>query len=156
MTAQTEHDPRRLIDLLDDRTLAEVVVVSARQRGSIRTRFGWRMRITSDATDEAIMNFPMQANAAEMMRLAAIAAAEAGVHVVCPVHDAFLIHCPEELMEAEISQMTDIMRQAARAVIGEDIRVSPKTWTHPERFEDARGVEVWNSVHRLLTSSNLR
>ena len=35
------------------------------------------------------MNFPMQAGGAEMMRIAAIAATEAGIEVCCPVHDAF-------------------------------------------------------------------
>lgn len=62
---------------------SEQVVISARARGSISTRFGWRMRITPVGTDQSIMNYPMQANAAEMMRLAAIAAVEAGIHVVC-------------------------------------------------------------------------
>ena len=40
------------------------------------------------------MNFPMQANGAEMMRLAACMAIERGIEVCAPVHDAFLICAP--------------------------------------------------------------
>jgi hypothetical protein len=40
------------------------------------------------------MNWPMQANGAEMMRIAAMAATEAGIEVCAPVHDAFLIAAP--------------------------------------------------------------
>jgi hypothetical protein len=133
----------------------EQVVVSARERGSICTRFGWRMRVTSVATDQALMNFPMQANAAEMMRLAAIAAAETGVPVVCPVHDAFLLHAPAEEIEAEVERMTEIMRQASRAVIGQNCRVSAKIWPNPDRFVDKRGEDVWKTVVKLLRPSGV-
>ena len=44
----------------------------------------------------------MQANGAEMMRLAAIAATEAGIEVCAPVHDAFLIAAPLSRLEADI------------------------------------------------------
>ena len=62
----------------------------------MRTVFGWRHQVRAGANARALMNFPMQANGAEMMRVAAIAATEAGIEVCAPVHDAFLIQAPLE------------------------------------------------------------
>ena len=43
-----------------------------------------------------LFNFPMQANGAEMLRLACSLATEHGVEVCAPVHDAMLIHAPTD------------------------------------------------------------
>ena len=42
----------------------------------------------------SLRNFPMQANGAEMLRLACIYATEPGLRVCAPVHDAILIEAP--------------------------------------------------------------
>jgi hypothetical protein len=52
--------------------------------------FGWQYRITAGINLRSLQNWPMQTNGAEMMRIAAIAATEAGLPVCCPVHDAGL------------------------------------------------------------------
>jgi hypothetical protein len=39
--------------------------------GELRTVFGWTVRVGQDANPRSLRNFPMQANGAEMMRLAA-------------------------------------------------------------------------------------
>ena len=62
------------------------------------------------------MNFPMQANGAEMMRLAAIASTEAGVEVCAPVHDAFLITAPLDQLDADVALMRELMSRAGRAL----------------------------------------
>ena len=59
--------------------------------GTMQTVFGWRRHVGQDANPRSLMNFPMQANGAEMMRIAAIAATEAGIEACAPVHDAFVI-----------------------------------------------------------------
>ena len=70
------------------------MVSSAMLTNKMQTVFGWRRRVGRDANPRSLMNFPMQANGAEMMRIAAIAATEAGIQVCAPVHDAFLIAAP--------------------------------------------------------------
>ena len=48
------------------------------------------------------------------MRIASIAAAEAGIQVCCSVHDSFWILAPLDALDATIAQMTDIMVQSRR------------------------------------------
>ena len=52
------------------------------------------------------------------MRIASIAAAEAGIQVCCSVHDSFWILAPLDTLDDTIAQMTDIMGQAGAAVTG--------------------------------------
>jgi hypothetical protein len=55
-----------------------------------------------------VMNFPMQANGAEMLRLACCLAIERGLAVCAPVHDAILI-------EAPLAEMTSMWPRCRRA-----------------------------------------
>ena len=52
--------------------------------GRLRTVFGWTVRVGPDANPTSLRNFPMQANGAEMMRLAACLATERGHRGVLP------------------------------------------------------------------------
>ena len=86
-----------------------------------------------------------------MMRLAAIAATEAGIEVCAPVHDAFLIAAPLSRLEADISAMRDIMSRAGRAVTnGLDIRTDAEVVRWPGRYMDERGKTMWDRVVTLL------
>ena len=69
---------------------SEDTVTTALFTGRMQTAFGWQRHITRDANPRSLMNWRMQSGGAEMMRIAAIAATEAGIEVCCPVHDAFL------------------------------------------------------------------
>jgi len=62
--------------------------------GTLSTAFGWPLWVSGDASVRTLQNFPMQANGAEMLRLACCSATEAGVAVCGPVHDAILIEAP--------------------------------------------------------------
>ena len=77
----------------------------------IQSVFGWPLRVGADTRPTSLMNFPMQANGAEMMRIAAIGATEAGIEVCAPVHDAFLIAAPLDQLDADVEQMRSIMSQ---------------------------------------------
>ena len=60
--------------------------------GVITTTFGWPLRVGGERPNpRTIRNLPMQGNGAEMMRLAAIRATEAGLQIAAPVHDGFLL-----------------------------------------------------------------
>ena len=63
--------------------------------GSLQTVFGWHVRVGANSNPRSLRNFPMQANGAEMLRLACCLATEGGGGEVCaPVHDAVLICAP--------------------------------------------------------------
>jgi DNA polymerase I len=59
--------------------------------GSLHTVFGWHVHVEEKANPRSLRNFPMQANGAEMLRLACCLATERGIEVCAPVHDAVLI-----------------------------------------------------------------
>ena len=67
------------------------------------TVFGWRIHSSAEPNPRSLRNFPMQANGAEMMRLACCLATERGIEVCAPVHDALLICAPLDRLEATSS-----------------------------------------------------
>ena len=70
---------------------SDAAVDHAMLHGHLDTVFGWRVHVGSNVNPRSLRNFPMQANGAEMLRLACCLATERGVKVCAPVHDALLI-----------------------------------------------------------------
>src|SRR5262249_54001324 len=60
----------------------------AREQGNLHAAFGWRLNVNRDSNPRSVKNFPLQANGAEILRLACCVLTEAGVRVCAPVHDA--------------------------------------------------------------------
>jgi DNA polymerase I len=73
---------------------SDAVVDCAMLAGSLHTVFGWHVHVHESPNPRSLRNFPMQANGAEMLRLACCLATERGVEVCSPVHDAVLICAP--------------------------------------------------------------
>jgi hypothetical protein len=93
----------------------------------------------------------MQANGAEMLRLACCLATERGIGVCAPVHDAVLICTPLDRLEADIARMQDIMRESSRIVLdGFELGTDATVVRHPDRYMDERGVVMWRRVMALL------
>ena len=59
-----------------------------------RTVFGWTNWVTASFNPRSLRNFHMQANGAEMLRLACCLGIERGMKICAPVHDAVLIESP--------------------------------------------------------------
>jgi hypothetical protein len=97
---------------------SEATVATALMRREIRTAFGWRMNITPATRGGTLLNWPAQAHGAEMLRGAAVAATEAGLTVVAPIHDAMLIEAPTERLEAAVGAMRSLMELAGSCVTG--------------------------------------
>ncbi len=60
----------------------------------LEASFGWRLNVGADTKPRTVMNFPLQANGAEMLRLSCILLTARGVRVCAPVHDALLVEAP--------------------------------------------------------------
>jgi hypothetical protein len=119
--------------------------------GRLRTAFGWSVRVGPDTTPTSLRNFPMQANGAEMMRLAACLATERGIGVCCPIHDAFLIEGDLDALEVEAARMQHAMREASELVLpGFPLRTDVKFVRHPDRYTDDRGRVMWETVSSIL------
>jgi DNA polymerase-1 len=51
---------------------------------SISTIFGWHLHVDADTKSRSLLNFPMQGNGAEMLRLACCLAVKAGIQICAP------------------------------------------------------------------------
>jgi len=130
---------------------SDAALDTAMLTGSLHTVFGWRIHIGEKPNPRSLRNFPMQANGAEMMRLAACLATECGIEVCAPVHDAFLICAPSDRLDATIAAMRAAMAEASRVVLGGfelGTDVSITRW--PARYMDPRGTVMWERVTKLL------
>ena len=97
------------------------------------------------------MNYPMQANGAEMLRLACCLATEQGLSVCAPVHDAILIEAPLGEIERHVAALQACMREASRHVLGGlELGSDAKIVRWPGRYVDQRGEVMWETVTRLL------
>jgi hypothetical protein len=72
----------------------EDVVTQALFAERIESPFGWPMAVHAGTSKRTLMNYPAQSGGADCMRLAAIAAYEAGIHIRAVAHDAFWISAP--------------------------------------------------------------
>lgn len=121
------------------------------------TVFGWMLHVEGATNGRSLRNFPMQANGAEMLRLACSLAVEAGIRIVAPIHDAVLIEAPLHGLDEATAQMQECMRQASATVLdGFELRADAKTITFPDRYVDERGSTMWGIVNDLLASLDLQ
>ncbi len=113
----------------------------------LHTVFGWRIQLGGVVNPRSMQNFPMQANGAEMLRLAAILAMEAGIQICAPIHDAILIESDIETIDEDILKMQEIMRQAGAIVLdGFEIRSDVEKVIYPHRYMDEAGSTMWDLV----------
>jgi DNA polymerase I-like protein with 3'-5' exonuclease and polymerase domains len=93
----------------------------------------------------------MQANGAEMLRIACILLTQAGIKVCAPVHDALLIEAPLDELDATVEKAQALMKEASAIVLdGFELRSDAKLVRYPDRFMDKRGAVMWDKVTALL------
>jgi DNA polymerase I-like protein with 3'-5' exonuclease and polymerase domains len=115
------------------------------------TVFGWTNHVKADYNARSIRNFFMQANGAEMLRLACCLGTENGIQVCAPVHDAVMLMAPLERIEEDVTHMQELMRQASEIVLdGFSLGTDAAIVRHPDRYSDKRGKDFWNKVMSLL------
>jgi DNA polymerase I-like protein with 3'-5' exonuclease and polymerase domains len=130
-----------------DRIEAEAMLT-----GRLRTVFGWTVHIGRDVNPRSMRNFPMQANGAEMLRLACCLLTERGIRVCAPIHDALLVEGLADGIAGVVAETTEAMREASELVLpGFPLRSEAKVFRHPERYSDERGKAMWKTVRQLLT-----
>jgi DNA polymerase I-like protein with 3'-5' exonuclease and polymerase domains len=101
----------------------------------LETAFGWTYRHVEGANSRTLRNFPMQANGAEMLRLACCLATERGITVCCPIHDALLIEADADAIDEVMNETQQAMREASEAVLpGFPLRTEAKVVRWPDRY----------------------
>lgn len=120
-------------------------------RGTLHSVFGWTLHVGTDPRPTALGNFPVQANGAEMLRLACSFATEGGVEVCAPVHDALLVEGPTGRVAEVVAATQRAMRRASSIVLGGfELKADVKVFHAPDRYMDPRGEVMWNTVMDLL------
>jgi hypothetical protein len=113
--------------------------------------FGWQMAVTRETPIRTLLNWPIQSNASEMLRLACILSAKAGVKVIFVVHDALLIEDSVEKIDEAVIKAREAMRQASEIVLGGvSLGTDAKTVKFPERYMDEDGEDFWNLAMERL------
>jgi DNA polymerase I len=121
----------------------------------LSTVFGWTVHVAGEFNARSLRNFPMQANGAEMLRLACCLATERGIEVCAPVHDAVLICAPIRRIKADIAATQAAMAEASRIVLGGfELRSEATLVRWPHRYMDGRGKVMWDRVAGLLNATN--
>jgi DNA polymerase I-like protein with 3'-5' exonuclease and polymerase domains len=125
--------------------------------GSLYTTFGWQIRIESSATNARMLrNFPMQANGAEMLRLACCLISERKIRVCAPVHDAVLIEAPLDELEESVIRTQEAMVQASRVILGGfELRSEAKLFRYPDHYHDDRGERMSRTVWDLMNDDSI-
>lgn len=135
---------------------SDAAVDHAMLSSGLHTVFGWRVQVPAVSNERSLRNFPMQANGAEMLRLACCLATERGIEVCAPVHDAVLICAPLDRLDADVVRMQDAMREASRVVLnGFELGTDAIVVRHPDRYMDDRGRVMWDRVMALLDQGGL-
>ena len=114
--------------------------------------FGFQYHLVDSKPNlRSVINYPMQANCAEMLRLATSWATENGIKVCAPVHDALLIESDEKDIKDAVRVTQFIMESASQKVLGDfKIRTDASIVRYPDRYMDKRGLEMWDLVSNFI------
>ena len=121
---------------------------------------GWSLTSSGRPGEErTFLNFPMQANGSELMRLVIVRAGAAGLRLIGCAHDGFLIEAPIAEIERDVRILQEIMRQASRDLLGgfelrADCKAERDIVRYPARFIDKReiedGMRHWDRLMMLI------
>lgn len=116
-------------------------------KNRLNTLFGWQITVPQDINPRSLRNFPMQANAAEMLRIACILMVKRGIQLCAPVHDAVLIEASEDTIDQQVAIAQECMVQASQIVLGDFTLTSDaKVIKYPGRFLEDDAEPFWNTV----------
>ena len=93
----------------------------------------------------------MQANGAELLRLAVIFASERGVAFCAPVHDALLIEGPAREIQAAVAAVRAAMAEASRLVLdGVELRTDVQLVASEAHIPGNDPAGIWQLVDRVV------
>ena len=125
----------------------------------ITCTLGWSLAMTGKRGEErTFLNYPMQANGSELMRLVIVRASK--LNLIGCAHDSFMIEDTVDRIEQSVAELQNIMRQASRDLFGGfEIRADcdpvKDIVRYPDRFIDDREREEemrhWNWFMTLIS-----
>jgi len=126
--------------------------------GYLVTTLGWVVHVDRHTRHRSLANFLMQANGAEMLRLACCLMVEAGLEVCGPIHDAVLLCAPVARMDEDLALARKLMGDASKVILnGFEVRTEAVTVNYPDRYMDEkRGRAMWDRVTALVAKARER
>jgi hypothetical protein len=123
---------------------------------------GWSLTAVGEPGEErTFLNFPMQGNGSELLRLVIIRASH--LPIIGCAHDSFMVEAPIDQIEAVVAELQAIMRQASRDLFGFELRADCKPTDivrYPDRFVDKREredrMQHWSWLMRLIEEDHDR
>ena len=107
--------------------------------------------LAARSNPRSLANFPVQANGAEMLRMACCLATERGISVCAPVHDALLVEGPVDAIDDVVAATQEAMAEAGRVVLdGFELRTDAEIVAWPDRYMDKRGVVLWDEILSIV------
>jgi hypothetical protein len=129
----------------------EHVVNVGQLTGSLSTVFGWQLHTDNTPRPNALRNYLMQSNGAEMLRLACCLTTERRVSVCAPVHDALLIESDASAIDDAVTTTRAAMAEASRIVLaGMEVGTDAEVIAWPDRYADARGQLMWQRILEIV------
>jgi len=136
----------------------ERILVKAAHFVPIVCTLGWSLTASGRVGEErTFLNFPMQGNEAELLRL--VFARAGDLPIIGCAHDSFILEDRADRIEQTVWQMQEIMRAASRDLLGgfelrADCEPDEDITYYPDRFIDKReredGMQHWNWLMRLI------
>ena len=133
--------------------------------GQIETPLGWRMQVgdirqgfqvdggwaNPGTSETTLQNWPMQATAGDILRVAAAAVVERGHRLVFPLHDALLVECDLAQVEDASRDVAACMEEAASVVLGGfRIPADVEVVRPGENLRGKQGHALWGEVSKHL------
>jgi len=127
------------------------VILHIRFGADFESPLGWTYRTSHKDKATSISNWLMQTTGSDMLRLATCLASDRGLHIVAMVHDAIMIQCPIETMDADRDTLVNCMTEASAEILdGFELRVDFEKVVYPDRYSDDRGEKIWSRVLEAL------
>ena len=142
----------------------DTTVSRAMLRLKMIARCGWQFHVRSSEKDEygrkqavnqrTLMNWSMQSNSSEMMRLGTILLTKAGLRICMIVHDAYLVETPISEINAAAAKTQECMEKASRIILdGHALRSDAQIFCFPERFPESNGLDTWELFQKFLADN---
>jgi hypothetical protein len=136
----------------------ERVLIKAAHMVPITCTLGWSLTASGRGGEErTFLNFPMQANDSELLRL--VFARAGDLPIIGCAHDSFILEDRSDRIKQTVQEMQEVMRAVSRDLLGgfelrADCDPDKDIVHYPDRFVDKRErddkMRHWNWLMRLI------
>ena len=120
----------------------------AQAHGYISTSMGWDYRFPQFklVNPRSLMNWSIQAEAAEVLRNALIRITNANIKVCATIHDAILIECPLQELHEQIAIAKQCMIDATSYILDTGIRVDATIYYSNYKQENPSDQKIFDTI----------